>query len=877
MDEIVVTGSLLGRTDASASQPVSVVGAKELMQSGKLSVLEVLRTVPAVGTASSGQTFGIGGAGVQSVNLRNAGSRRTLVLVNGRRFPLYSDINGLSSQDVSGIPTAMVGRIEILRDGAASTYGADAVAGVVNFLTRDRFEGLEVSGYGGLSSRGDGQSYRFSAILGHQFDRGSIVVSAQQQRQDDIAQIERRWARDVYSSLGGASGITRSDSTPGGAVRGTDGALVACYPITGGQNIAPSCERYDTGGETSLVAGFTIRSFGGAARYDISDNVRLKADVLLSHRDGFQSLSGFQLNTAGFVGPFKNLVVPSTSPNNPYGRDVSLNWRMSDYGSRPTRTSVDMTFVSAGLEGRLLDRFKWDVSHSVGRNSTLSVTDNGVNAVALRGLLNPDICANDQRCAGIGAISNLDDLLSKKTRLTEAQKNYLFYDQTAKLEFTSAQSLATISGPVFTLPSGPVMVAIGLEHRKETGEVMPDAFTQSGDAASNTILPTDGHFSTRELFTEATIPLLSEVQFAQNLDLNLQGRHSRFSNFGSANIYKVGLNWSVSDELRIRTSYGTSFRAPDVIEVYGGGVADYGGYNDPCRSDTFRQSNPAVDANCVALGVPSTFNPGNTIPRLTGGSPSLQPERGKSFNLGLVYKPGFFAGFTAVVDYYDLRVTDAIGSIVQDNLNSCYLDPNLRTRAQDPNDICFTFASRNSDGTLARIQARQTNIGTFSTSGVDYTFQYKVAGVLGGDVDVSLSGAYLINADFGRGNLAGRYNESLAGSVSNPRVRGSLTVNYDADRWGAQTRVNYVSAMKDANVGISIPVDNFKNYSGTPFYTSMDVLVRYDVSDSAQLTVGVNNLFDKDPPYAFNFLKNALISTFDVIGRFGYVSFTQKF
>jgi iron complex outermembrane receptor protein len=875
VEEVVVTGTLIARSDTTASQPVSVVSGGQLRDEGQISLLEILRRQPAVGTGSYGQSFSIGGAGVQTANLRNAGSRRTLVLVNGRRFPIYSDINGFSGQDIGLLPTAGVERVELLRDGAATTYGADAVAGVVNVITRQDFDGLEMSAYAGGSSRGDAGAWRLSTTAGRRFDRGSIVLSAQIQDQDDVLQKARAWARNPVVSLAG-QGITGSASSPGGALSAAGGQIVACYPVAGGANIAPNCQRYDPASENSLIAAARLRSLSGSVRYDLTDEVTFKVDGIWSHRDGFQSISGAQLSTSGATGPFPRIVIPAGNSNNPFGRDLTLNWRLSDYGSRPTRSDVDLSFVTAGLEGRVADRFHWELSQSAGRNAIHTSTVNGVSAVALNNLLNPQLCAGQPACAAAGAVGNIDALLSKAARLTAAQQAYLFYDQRAALAFTSRQTLATIGGPLLDLPAGQAMFAAGLEHREEKGVVTPDAFTTSGNAATNTILPTHGRFTTDEVFGELTVPLLAASPGVDKLEFDLQGRHSHFSNFGKADVFKVGLNWAPIEALRFRGSYGTSFRAPDVIEAYGGGVADAGGFADPCNPE-FRNAYATVNANCTALGVPVGYRQaGTTIPELTGGNPGLKPERGKSFNAGLVFKPVGMPGFTAVIDYYDLKVRDAIGSAVQANLNACYQDPNLRARAADVNDICYSFATRNADGSPGRILARQTNIGLFKQSGLDFTLQYARDEVLGGRAAATLVGTYLIRSDAGRGDVAGTYSDSLIGAESNPRWRGNLELSYGRGPWSAEAVANYVSAMDDTNVGGSIPADNARGYSGTPFYVSVDLTAKYRWG-ATEVAVGVNNVFDREPPYAFNVIKNTLISTYDIIGRYGFVTFTRRF
>lgn len=888
VDEVVVTGSLISRSDITSASPISVISAETIVDAGVLSVSEVLKQDPSLGVNSRGTALTLNGAGQSNVNLRNLGASRTLALVNGRRIPLFSDVLGNASQDTSIIPTMMLQRVDVLRDGASTTYGADAVAGVVNFILRDRFEGFQAEAYYGQSDRGDGEAYRLSAVAGANFDRGSVIVSASYQDQDPILLSRRSWARPAIQSLAPVGVNTYgSNSTPGGYVFGpgpTTGAPLACADFSGGGKIpvAGGCPRYDSSVETSLGAGSTLRVLGMVARYDLTDDIRFSADMFNSRRNSYQSISAAQIDTSGLTGAYPvGFVIPRTNSNNPYGADVRLRWRPSSYGSRPTIALSDTSFINVGLDGSLFNRFKWNLSHTYSVSDSDQRTENQVNSVALFNLLNPTACNADQICRTVAPVANIASLLSGAARLTAAQEAYLFYDSKSSNRYSSAQTVATLSGPLFSLPAGQVQFAVGLERRKETGSIHPDAITQSGAAIGSFVFPSDGRFTTNEAFGELDIPLVKDAPLVQDLTLNVQGRYSDFSNFGGAKTYKIGLNYTPVEGVRFRTAYGTSFRAPDVIQLYGGGVGATGAIIDPCNFNGLRASNAQVAANCATLGVPAGFfQLSNALPTRSGGNPSLQPERGRTFTFGVVLQPEFLPGFSATIDYYEIKIRDAIGAgNTQTNLNNCYASTDLISRSADENDICFSFGSRQPNGALDRILTRSINIAQNSTSGVDFNLRYHTDELpsVPGSLTSELRLSYLKSFKSQGLELAGLFSGGVDGSSAFPQWRGNLTTTYGLGDWDVEWQVNYVDAIRDQNVGTSIPVNNFKNYTGVPRYFTHDVLVRWRPMEDLRVSVGVNNMFDKDPPYAFVLTRNAIATVHDQVGRYFFMTVQKKF
>lgn len=887
IEEVVVTGSLIARSDVTSSSPLSVVSEQQIADSGSLSMSEALRRDPALGSGSRGPQNTLNGAGSIGVSLRNLGSRRTLVLVNGRRFPIFADNINNAVQDIGAIPSGLVERVEVLRDGASTTYGADAVAGVVNFVLKDDFDGVVADAYYGVSDRGDGAGKRFSVAMGGSFDRGALMLTAQYQKQDEIRQDQRAWATNLVTSLLGA-GQFNSPNTPGGLVLRTNNTTLACYAVTGGPaNLAPNCQRYDPSAQSSLILGSEMYSIGGAGHYDLTDNVRLDVQGFFSDRDSVQNISSTQIDTSALTGIYPSITVAAANTNNPYGEAVRIRWRPTQYGPRTSFGSSKTTWLSGGLSGKIFGDFNWSVAHTYGQTSAFVRTTNTPISTSLFNLLNPAVCAADPVCAPVGAIPNIANLLSNQTPLTAAQQAYLFYDPTSNSKFTSQQTLATISGPLFELPAGTVKMAVGLERRKETGVATPDDVTQSGTAIGSFVFPTDGRFTTKEVFGELDIPLLADLPGAKELTLNLQARYSDFSAFGGADTYKVGVNYSPVEDIRVRAAYGTSFRAPDVLELYAGGLGGNASAQDPCNSGAggLRARNATVAANCLALGVPLNFTQSQTtIPFAGGGNPTLDPEKGRTYTVGVVVRPRFAPDFTLTADYYNIRVRDAVTnvavSLLQQNLNSCYALSDFRTQAAQAGNACFSFDSRSPSGSLNRVLAAPINLQRLSTSGIDFSALYHLETLpmaASGSLDFGLRMSYLRSYREGASQYVGKYLSGVAGDAAYPRWRGSGQVAYSLNNVSVQWTVNYVDPMDDASLGASVPLVNFLNYTGTPKYFSHDLLVKIGDIYQTDFTIGVNNVFDKDPPYAFVTTRNTLGTTYDQLGRYFFVSAKHRF
>lgn len=879
-EELVVTGTRI-KSNANSPSPLSIIGSDQIKQAGTLSIADVLVKEPALGSATRGPSQTLNGGGSQGVDIRNLGNRRTLVLIDGRRMSIFSDEVGNATQDIGMIPSGLIKRVEVLKDGASATYGADAVAGVSNFILDSDFTGAKVSVYNGISSRGDGGGVSVSGTFGVGNDRGHIVLSGQYQSQDPIPQINRAWATNLITSIGRTSVAYNSPVTPGGTVLARTGATIACYPVGGGASLAPNCPRYSAAAESDLILGTKLTSVGALGHYDITDNIRFNAKAFYSTRDTNQRISAVQLDTSTLIGPFTGgILIPASSANNPYGQDVRFRWRLSNYGPAQNLVNSTQLWTTLGFSGKIFDRFDWDASYTRSQTQSESRRLNIPNILNLNNLLSPTLCAADALCRTVGAIPNIANLLSNATPLTSAQRDYLFFETTINSKFVTQQATATISGALFNLPAGEVQAAFGYEHRQESGKVDPDSVTRTTATGRSIVFPTDGRFSTNEVSGELQIPLLQDSAIAERLDLNLQGRYSHFSNFDGATTWKAGLDYQVIRGLRLRGSIGTSFRAPDVLELYGGGTgAQSTGGLDPCNASGLRATNTTVASNCAALSVPANFEQvTNSFPTRSGGNPSLRPERGRTYTFGTIVSPNFVPRLVITVDYYNIRVKDAIltGDLNR-NLSNCYSDTNFLSRAADPNDTCYGYDQR-SGGSLLRLNNPLLNLGTLRTSGIDFSVSYAHDAIaIPGELGFNIRGSWLER--FVRDNVdyAGKFVNGVNGNLSYPRFRGAADITYNFEGFGARWTINYVHKMTDSAYGASVPADNAIGYSGTPAYVSNDLVFNWSSPWKLDFTVGMNNVFDRTPPYAFVSTRNTLPSTYDQIGRYLFVAASYHF
>ena len=536
IEKIQVTGSRINRTDMETASPVTVISDDFIVQSGYTSVEDILSNQPSAAGMNIGGTTNNGSGGSATVNLRGMGSQRTLVLLNGRRM-VSSGTGADSSVDLNTIPVAMIKSIEILKDGASAVYGSDAIAGVVNIITKKDYEGSEVNLEASQTGHGDGSSYGFSALHGMQLGDGNLVVGAQYTDRGDIIQSDRDFVEPGCSSF-----------VPKGTLGGQlpDG--------NGGFESGEKCYDYTT--SSYALTPNKLYSVFSSFNTELDSDTYFNVDLMYTRRDSDQQLApqpadidldSSKLDSSYTAGFAEDGVVPS---------ELNYRRRMVDAGPRMYAQKTDTYRASIALEGTLDNGSGWDVSATYGRNDSKDSVGNSIHA----GNMEQSIYANQATWFSGDALD--------RSFLESSDTIYTEQNEGGNEQFILA---AGYNG----LTDNDIGYAVGIENRYESGYYTPDLITQLGQSTAAQQDPTEGNYSVQSAYFEASMPVLESV--------TLEGavRYDDYSTFGGATTWKLGATWRVTDEFMVRSVLATGFRAPNVSELYGGNSGSFDYLADP--------------------------------------------------------------------------------------------------------------------------------------------------------------------------------------------------------------------------------------------------------------------------------------------------------
>ncbi len=881
LEEIVTTGSRIRRNDYNSISPLTVIGGQSLLEQGVSNIGEALRDQPTIGTGGFNQSSVLSGGGSTSIDLRNLGSDRVLILINGRRVASFADALQNQAADLSFVPTAMVDRVEILRDGASAVYGSDAITGVVNVILKKDFEGIEVALNTGASAEGDGETYGVSLTMGTSSDRGNFVVGAEYRRQDPVKQVDRDWAFPAISSLTSGGAQNGSFYSTGGFfdtdvgffctqplafggneiddVSGTTG----CPSLAARQNVSSPDEvvlnRYDYALAQDLIVPNEVITASVFGNYELNESTNVFMEMQYSSREGQGHLDG---NPGIFF-------VPATNPNNPFpGVAGDMLVRPSTTIGPRTSNNNSATFrVVAGLDGDLPFGDSWTYEASVLYTSVNAdlVTNSVWNIVRAERIADPDACAADALCAAAVNPSGALDA-ARPGNWTDQEIRYFRQNSQAVSKFDLIGAQAFISGPLFEMPAGEVNMAFGMETRKETGYAKPDSTTEAGESIANQTYTTRGSYETDEAFIELDVPLLSDVTGFDNLTLNLQYRFTDYSSFGADDAYRAGLNWAVNDWVRIRGNVSTAYRAPSVTDLFSGGVQSFDFFTDPCEA-TVSGIVPTDNAwqNCVLDGVadPAAFSQFSAqYPVIAGGNPNLTPETADTITYGVVFTPlGFLEGLQVSFDVWDIEVANLVGrGSSDDQLDACYNGPVGLTAPE-----CDQFQGRDGVGRPIDFVNFTTNFADdlVETNGYDIGINYAFeAGAT--SWNLSLNGTWTDENTF--------YSETPSASDrgSQPDVVFNTRVDMYLNDWSFSWLTRNVGSMNDTRFDVG---SNPFGYSSVDSYTKHDIRVAYDW-ERYRFAFGINNVTDEDPPYVFGSGNNTDTFLYDVFGTYWYARMT---
>ena len=889
VEEVVVTGSRIQKSGFDSSSPISVYDSDDVMMAGNASLDEFLKEIPQITGFQLGASTNNGSDGNTKVELRGLGFNRTLTLINGRRT--VGDASGDGAVDLNTIPTAMIKRVELLTDGASTIYGSDAMAGVINFVLNDDFEGFKFTAdYGTATDEMDAENQGISILAGAGSDRGHVVVSASWRNQDEIQQGDRDWALEpLYPQIqsdgslaleGSGSSNSRKIRVPGQGNWIFDEALGEARPFESGDvyNYAPV---------NALTQPFEVWQLGGIGRIEIVDGVEGYMEATFTSRTSQQRLApdaSFAVNPSVQTpnnGLQYNDWVPANNPYNPFGSvncanqlglcdsDVRINRRFQESGGRLFAQSSDTFRVLTGLRGEVAS-INWDVSYLYSYNDTVDETKNYGRFDRWAVAVDPEACAANGSCPGV--LNPFGEFGS----ISPEQMDFLTTGSLKDLIDSDLEVIAiNLDGSLFELGGGDMGWALGYEHRRESGSYSPDEFLSEGLTTGGAAGPLNGSFSVDEVYGELYVPVTAA------LALEASVRHSDYDTVGTNTSYKFGADWKVLESLRIRATYGTGFRAPNISELNTTVSSGFPIANSPCelgdRALAAGEISQVTYDNCQAVGF-DTSDAGEygfawqsyyEVSAPTGG---LEAEESTSFTVGGVFEPEFAQGLRLSVDYWSIEVENVIGSPRFNTLfNSCMGSQGFSSAA------CGAFDEYGLDyfGFPGDAVAQFGNLGTLETDGVDFAAVYDLAlgGVVQGlkfGVNGTWTNSYTENyALGGEIELAGTA-EGLAG------VYPEWRVNFNADVYGNNWTAGYSLRF----------IDKTEDLWRAPS-TSSDVVAEsityHDITatftwGALRLVAGINNLTDETPPYfhsAFN--ANTEPGTYDVLGRRLFTSLELQF
>lgn len=935
VERIEVTGSRIKRADMEGANPVQVITRQDLVASGISNMGDILREIPSVAGAATNTAINNGGSGAIRVSLRGLGSPRTLVLLNGRRM-VASGTGANSSVDLSTIPTAIVKRVEVLKDGASAIYGSDAIGGVVNIITRDDFEGFEFNaGYDIGTEEWDGETKNIDLTIGFSGDKGNAVVNAYYVQQGPQWSGDRDWSKFDYSKDTDTGELTPGGSSapPWGRYNGVNSANSAnftqlrldkdgnpdldldgnqqfdlptgtCNSFTHGAANGPGqsdpsnpanatgydCWDWDKDTYNFAPANYHLtpqERYGifASGTYELNDNVRVFTELSFNRRTSKTKLAPLPLAPLAFFGysdatySADNYYNQQFGPTDVNGDTVDIaDWRrrMVETGGRDSQFRIETVRAMFGIDGEFANGWGWEASYIFGRNDSATQGAGGVNFEKVGSAVGPSfiddlgnvVCGtSDKPIAGCVSL-NTFGTPGTDGEITQEMMDYILFEAH---DFGSNEQQimsASIFGDAFELPAGTVGFAAGIEHREEKGADFPDALIALGITSGSSRTATVGSYEVDEVFFETNIPLLSGAVGAEVLEVDLAVRYSDYDTFGDTTNHKVGVRWVPLDGLMVRGTSSTAFRAPSTSDLFAGSSDNSPEVVDKC-SGTVDGFAPGT-ASCLASGAPAGgFEPiGDQLSSTRGGNDELQPEEADIFTAGVVYSPEFIEGLSLTLDYWDIEITNAISTLGEQLiLDSCY----------NTGEHCDKITRFGADSTLygnsIDIDDRTTNVGGVESSGYDFNVRYTTdleGGVLTFNVDTTYYDTYDITQ--ANGDVIENAGQFLrnSGDGNFPEWKTNADVRYTSDDWSAAWSVRYIGEVDE-------PFGSEAGFRTIDAQIINDARFSYFM-DNMTATIGLNNIFDEDPPYAdTGFNDNTDPRTYNTTGRHIYVTLGLSF
>lgn len=929
---VVVTGSRIAILSTRGISPVQIVSAEEIRNTAGVDVDQILKELSQF-SPSTGQTTSpalLESHGASTLDMRGLGQNRTLVLVNGQR----ATPNGFrNSVDINTIPSTLIKRVETLTGGAAAVYGADAVAGVTNFILNDSYEGLEVSFSGNSSEQQDATNYTVGVTGGINFfnDRANITAHLAYTDRGELLRGDRDWARNEVNDLGlpfggplATVGGQFTRAVAGGnfdlsSVGGVASSNTIFFPIAGNpSNVNPNeplsfKEAFINANQrsnASVFAKFEVNKyleFFARYQYAVIDNKSWTLPVNASVNAGGSSFllrsDNPYINTPARSALFSPLFLTGAlnaagTAAAPVGalapgevRSVRLNVSrvMDEFGYRNDYAEREMTQYVVGFKGAITDNIGYEFNYINGKNTETVDRENA--GIASRFAQAANVTTVNGQAVCVDATNGCVPLnpfgagsVSADAAAWVGGGRFLFNQRNREQKIMNL-AISGTTEDVFKLPAGPIGFSIGVENRDEWGNTLFGdrarlAQTMASGAAGFR-LNQFAAYDLTEFFGELRIPLLENVPFIRRLEFEGAYRKTDHSQAGEYDTSKLGLNWEITDDFRIRGSQQTVVRGANLGELFNLiNFPLYGGTRvDPC-------SNPTVELTtaefCAAVGAPTAPYDGtlrNLITTPQGGDPNMDPETGETLTYGFVYTPRFIPGLSMVVDYYKISIDNAISGIsADDRLSICYRE----TRDVD-SPICQSIRRDPTTKLITEILTADTNIALLKTSGTDFSIYYNARvpkGLPGDRINISYTGTMLESFErkadprpativfdcagrFGGGALGGgACTDSGLGTRALPDFRSTLNVAWSKGKLTLRGAWRYFGET-DLLIPNAFLVQHIRPYD------YFDLGVSYRFNANFRMTANVSNVLNTEPPVMGSNQTdaNTLPNQYDIIGR----------
>jgi iron complex outermembrane recepter protein len=850
IERIEVTGSSIKRVDTETVAPIQVITRDDITRSGQATIADVLRNIPANTGGSFGESFSNSFApGAAGISLRGLGQKTTLVLINGRRTAGYGFAQNLQDTfvDLNSIPTSAVERVEILKDGASAIYGSDAIAGVVNIIMRRDYKGIEAAASVGYSESkpefrgsltggfGDLGSDKFNIIGTLDFYKRDEILLSDTEFGADRDYRDQQGGRNFESLNGGGTWNSgnnrRAISGCTGTVYTADAAVAAGFIARGSATDLPGntwCGR-EPNKEISALPGTQRIGLLGRGTFEFGASASAYAEVGLNRTETEQTFTRpfFQTTglepTAAGLRPFSyNINFAPGAAGNPFGTTAQYAGALMDVGTRDAEVTSDSLRTLAGLKYGISS---WELDSAIGYSQT-DVTANNLNRLSKAGVsaaFNVPSTAQPPRPTSTSSVYNLD----QPSQNSAAVRDLIIADVPRKAKSSLAFIDTKGSTEVGKLPGGPIGLALGAEYRKEKLDDSPDPAAQNGDILGQGITSTNGSRNNWAVFAELNLPVVS------SLEAQLALRRDNYSDYGSSTTPKAGLKFKPSESVALRANWGKGFRAPTLPEI-----------------------SPSVATFFTQVNDPVTGTSNVQISGVFAGNPDLKAETSITRTAGIVIEPT--RDFSIGLDYYYIDWQNIVGA------------PSFQSQvnANGPNVIRDPLTN-----TIVTVLSNYRNLTSTKTKGVD--------------LDMRL----VNNTDYGKFTTATnvsyihRFTEedveyvgTNGGTNTIPRIKGSLSLNWDQGAWSVTGRVNYIHSFYQTLLDATYTDPNFAPPSNiqTGIYpervgsrTTVDLFTRYAISKSFSVSASVVNVFNKLPPYdpGFSSTYNYDFSQYDVRGR----------